>query len=104
MPRVIVNSTSLILLAGLDKLSLFAKLYGKVVIPRAVFNEVTAKADSASYALNARPDWAIVEQAPAMPGRGFISEVGPLVEQLRKNGFRVDDRIVSYALELAHER
>ena len=163
MPRVIVNSTPLILLAGIDKLPLFAKLYGKVVIPQAVFNEVTAKADSASYALLARPDWIKVEQAPAMPEhyrrlisaklhegelevmslalahgadavvlddnaarrtakffglavtgtlgillrskeRGLISEVGPLVGNLRTNGFRVDDRVVSFVLELAHER
>ena len=51
MPRVIVNSTPLILLAGIDKLTLLAKLYGKVVIPQAVSNEVTAKVDSTSNVL-----------------------------------------------------
>ena len=41
MPRVIVNSTPLILLAGIGELGLLAKLYGKVVVPQAVFDEVT---------------------------------------------------------------
>ena len=67
MPRVIVNSTPLILLAGIDMLDIFAELYGKVAIPQEVFNEVTAKADSASRALLARLDWLIVECAPELP-------------------------------------
>ncbi len=67
MPRVIVNSTPLILLASIDMLDLLARLYGKVTIPQAVFNEVTAKAGSASRALLSRPDWLMIERAPEMP-------------------------------------
>ena len=48
MPKAIVNSTPIILLAGINHLDLLFKLYDKIVIPEAVYEEVTAKSDSAS--------------------------------------------------------
>lgn len=48
MPRVIVNSTPLIVLGNLNRLELLHQLYGDVVIPQAVFREVSEKNDVAS--------------------------------------------------------
>ncbi len=43
MPRVVVNSTPLIILSNINQLDLLKKLYSEIYIPEAVFNEVTEK-------------------------------------------------------------
>lgn len=47
MPRVIVNSTPLIALCNAGLLNVLKAVYGQITIPQAVFDEVTAKPDSA---------------------------------------------------------
>lgn len=47
MRRVIVNSTPLIALCNADLLNILKEIYGSIIIPKAVFDEVTAKKDSA---------------------------------------------------------
>ena len=47
MLRVSVNSTPLIALCKIGRLELLQKIYGEIMIPQAVFNEVTEKDDSA---------------------------------------------------------
>lgn len=162
MPRAIVNSTPIILLAGIGRLSLLPKLYDRILIPNAVYEEVTAKADLASRAISGHPSWLTVERAPELPreqrrlisaklhageievmslalssdadvvvlddraarktakffglpvtgtlglllrakDRGMVEEVLPLIDGLRANGFRVEDRVIACVLELAHE-
>jgi len=50
MPKiVIVNSTPVIALSSIDKLDLLKKLYGSVIIPNAVENEIGAKRKSKAY-------------------------------------------------------
>ena len=48
MRRVIVNSTPLIALCNADLLNILKEIYGSIIIPKAVFDEVTTKKDSAS--------------------------------------------------------
>lgn len=60
MRRVIVNSTPLIVLCKIKRLDILQKLYGSIVIPRAVFSEVTAKEDSACRQVSEK-DWIRVE-------------------------------------------
>jgi uncharacterized protein len=43
---VILNSTPIIALSSVRKLELLKKLYGKVYIPEAVYNEVIIKQES----------------------------------------------------------
>ena len=63
MHRVIVNSTPLIALCNADLLFVLKKLYGEIIIPQAVFEEVTAKTDSACSQIHSNLDWIHVESA-----------------------------------------
>ena len=51
MPKIVVNSTPLIILCNIGKLSILKDLYGEILIPEAVYNEVTVKSDTACLAL-----------------------------------------------------
>ena len=57
MPRVIVNSTPLIVLSNINQLRILKDLYQNIYIPQAVFDEVTAKNDSACQQLKDNTDW-----------------------------------------------
>lgn len=57
MPRIIVNSTPLIVLTNINHLSLLKNLYSEIFIPQAVFDEVTAKNDSACQEIKNHTDW-----------------------------------------------
>lgn len=57
MPKVIVNSTPLIVLSNIQHLDILQKLYDEIYIPQAVFDEVTAKTDSACQELLRDKDW-----------------------------------------------
>lgn len=48
MRKVIVNSTPLIALSNVDKLEVLKMMYGEIIIPRAVYKEISAKPDSIS--------------------------------------------------------
>jgi len=45
MRKVIVNSTPLIILSKIGELEILKNLYDEIIIPRAVFEEVTIKSD-----------------------------------------------------------
>ncbi|MCL2187584.1 MAG: DUF3368 domain-containing protein [Defluviitaleaceae bacterium] len=58
MHKVIVNSTPIISLCHIGKLDLLKELYGKVLIPEAVYREINAKHDSVAKAtLDNSLDW-----------------------------------------------
>lgn len=62
MPRVIVNSTPVIALCNADLLFVLKELYGEVIIPKSVYDEVTAKVDSACNQIKNNSDWIRVEE------------------------------------------
>lgn len=62
MRRVIVNSTPLIVLCNVGRLHLLKHLYQEIFIPHAVFDEVTAKPDSACQQVRDNLDWIHVER------------------------------------------
>lgn len=61
MRKVIVNSTPLIVLCGIGRLNILRELYEEIVIPTAVFREVTAKDDSACVQIRSAGEWIHVE-------------------------------------------
>ena len=60
MPRIIVNSTPLIVLSNINHLDILQKLYSDIYIPQAVFDEVTAKNDSACQQIKNNLNWIYV--------------------------------------------
>lgn len=62
MHRVIVNSTPLIILCSIGKLTILKQLYTEINIPQAVFREVTEKPDSACQILKESLDWIHIEK------------------------------------------
>lgn len=62
MPKVVVNSTPLIVLCGIGKLELLRELYRELLIPVAVYQEVTAVKDSACMQIMAQRNWIHVEK------------------------------------------
>ena len=61
MLRVIVNSTPLITLGNIGKLEILRQVYEKIVIPEAVYQEVSKKQDASSNALRSASEWIFVE-------------------------------------------
>ena len=49
MRKVIINSTPIIALGGMGMLELLKKMYGEVIIPQAVYDEIGLKPDSRSF-------------------------------------------------------
>lgn len=61
MRKVIVNSTPLIALGKAGKLNVLKEMYGEIIIPEAVFGEVTAKDDIARRLLLNNESWIKVQ-------------------------------------------
>lgn len=61
MRRVIVNSTPLIALCNAGLLEILKDIYGQITIPKAVFDEVTAKHDSACSQIKKNLEWIHIE-------------------------------------------
>ena len=62
MPKVIVNSTPIIVLCGIGRLDVLQKLYGEIRIPLAVYQEVTAIEDSACRQIRNAGSWIHVDR------------------------------------------
>lgn len=161
MRKVVVNSTPLIALSNIGRLDLLEKVYGSIVIPQAVFDEVTEKDDSACRQIRRCPDWIkvirisdssqkqmyraklhdgevevmiLAQELPVADlviiddnaakktakflglhvtgtlgvllrakRTGLIERVEPIMDELCKNGFYVDDTVRTIVLEQAGE-
>lgn len=62
MPRVVVNSTPIIVLCGIDQLDILYRMYHEIFIPAAVYQEVTAVKDSACIQIMTQKNWIHVEE------------------------------------------
>ena len=61
MRRVIVNSTPLIALCNAGLLEILKDIYAQITIPEVVFDEVTAKHDSACSQIKNNLEWIHIE-------------------------------------------
>ena len=57
MLKVIINSTPLIALCKIDKLNLLKDKYGEIIIPAAVFQEITVKNDIVREQILSNSSW-----------------------------------------------
>ena len=57
MRKIIVNSTPIIILGNINKLSILKEIYKEIIIPKAVFDEISAKSDKAKSSLLQNQDW-----------------------------------------------
>ena len=57
MRKIIVNSTPLIALAKANKLEILKEMYEHIIIPEAVYREVTEKDDIAAQRIEAAREW-----------------------------------------------
>ena len=111
MPRVIVNSTPLIILCNIGKLNLLKSLYDEIIIPNAVYEEVTEKQDSACRQIISAGDWIRVEKIKDQADkrmykakqRGIISEISPLIQDMKQKGFYISDSLQQLILRQAGE-
>lgn len=63
MRKVIVNTTPLIALSHVGQLNLLKELYGEIIIPQAVYEEVSVKVDSVcKKEVDSSLDWIRVEK------------------------------------------
>lgn len=62
MPKVVVNSTPIIVLCGIGRLDVLKDLYQEITIPFAVYTEVTAIEDSACVQIKNADSWIHIEQ------------------------------------------
>lgn len=62
MRKVIVNSTPLIVLCGIGKLDILRELYQEILIPTAVYQEVTVIEDSTCMQIKSAGNWLHIEQ------------------------------------------
>ena len=69
MRRIIVNTTPLIALCNADLLYVLKELYGQIIIPQAVYEEVTEKEDSACIQIKDNLDWIDVLEADKLADR-----------------------------------
>ena len=127
MRKVIVNSTPLIVLYGIGHLDILQKLYQEIMIPTAVYQEVTAIKDSACIQAMTTNKWIHVRQIQddtekktakylgltvtgtlgvllKAKGQGIIEFVHPLISEMKQNGFYIDSQLENMVLEQAGER
>lgn len=105
MRKVVVNSTPLIVLCGINRLDILRMVYQEILIPTAAFKEVTVKDDSACAQLKTSKEWIHVVEIKDHSEKkmGIIESVKPLIAELIDNGFYVSDAVKRMILEQAGE-
>jgi len=62
MPKVVSNTTPIISLLKIDKLQILKDLYGEIIIPQEVFNEIEAGKSKGYYADLSKIEWIKVKK------------------------------------------
>jgi len=99
MRKIIVNSTPLIALAKANKLEILKGMYGHIIIPEAVYKEVTEKDDVAAQRIEAAREWIeVCKVDPNMDRRMYKAklhdgevEVMLLAQEIGADAVIIDD-------------
>lgn len=57
MPKIVSNTTPLISLLKIDRLDLLRRVYGEIIVPKAVFNEIEKGKNKPYYVDLSQLDW-----------------------------------------------
>ena len=99
MRKIIVNSTPLIALAKANKLEILKGMYEHIIIPEAVYREVTEKDDVAAQRIEAAREWIEVRKVdPNLDRRMYRAklhegevEVMLLAQEIGADAVVIDD-------------
>ena len=95
MRKIIVNSTPLIALAKANKLEILKGLYEHIIIPEAVYREITEKDDVAAQRIEAAREWIEVS---ALPNRYYSYSEFTFVWDEDKNAKNIKKHGISFAI------
>lgn len=99
MRKIIVNSTPLIALAKVNKLEILKGMYEHIIIPGAVYREVTEKDDVAAQRIEAAREWIEVRKVDSNLDRRMYKaklhdgevEVMLLAQEIGADAVVIDD-------------
>ena len=99
MRKIIVNSTPLIALAKANKLEILKEMYEHIIIPEAVYREVTEKDDIAAQRIEAAREWIEVRKVDSNLDRRMYKaklhdgevEVMLLAQEIGADAVVIDD-------------
>jgi hypothetical protein len=75
MHKVISNTTPILSLLKIDKLILLKELYGKIIIPEAVFKEIETGKEKPYYQNLSYLDWIQIQKIKNPDSKLFIFEI-----------------------------
>ncbi|MCD4793282.1 MAG: DUF3368 domain-containing protein [Bacteroidales bacterium] len=75
MRKIISNTTPILSLLKINKLHLLRELYGKIIIPNAVFQEIEEGKDKLFYKNLALLDWIIIENIKNNKPKEYIFDL-----------------------------
>ena len=114
MREVLANTTPLIALANIDRLGLLNKLYGTIIVPQAVMDEITreqkadlvimdddaAKKTAKFLGLNVTGTLGVLLKAKR---EGYLEKLEPVMDELIRDGFFISETVKRYVLKEAGE-
>ena len=75
MLKVISNTTPLLSLLKIDKLNLLKELYGKIIIPEAVFREIENGKEKPYYKDLTKIDWIEIQKIKNKSSRAYFTDL-----------------------------
>ena len=106
MRKVIVNSTPLIALCHVNQLNVLKQLYGEIMIPKAVYDEISVKEDSVckKYAKYLElPVTGTLGVLMKAKQKGYLSELKPVLDVMVQNGIYIKSSLVELCLKQVGE-
>lgn len=107
IPKVIVNSTPLIVLCGIGHLDILKELYQEIMIPAqekgaelVILDDNAAKKTAKYLGLTVTGTMGVLLKAKK---QGIIKDVRPLLLEMKQNGFYISKKIERIVLEQAGE-
>lgn len=100
MRKVVVNTTPLIALSHAGQINILKKLYGEIIIPEAVYRELSVKTESVcKKAVDSSLDWIRIKAKQ----EGYIDELKTILRQMVENGIYISQSLFELCLKQVGE-